>query len=404
MGLYRLIPFVLAVPVIVYLYIFLSRIVSLTGGWYNNEESEDHACMNPHLTRKPSKRQLRWYKKKAGRAVILLAAVALMIPALDIWGLWTVILLHIVAASLLVDLIVLLLRIWKKEWSPAWKTIYRSGLIPFAIAALILGYGYFNMHYVIQTEYTVNTEKHIREEGYDVLFLSDLHFGTTMDADDLQEVCSRMEETQPDLVILGGDIVDENSTLDQVREAFAALGQIDSTYGTFYVYGNHDKGRYRPDCDFTAEELADAAESAGVRILEDETVRLGDALTLTGRRDRSDASMDGIVREDAETLLEGTEEGAFHIMADHQPRGMEENAEAGYDLMLSGHTHAGQIWPVGLFTTLLDKETINYGEERFGTMEAIVSSGIAGWGYPLRTGKHSEYVLVHIEGHSSSGL
>ena len=52
MGLYRLIPFVLAVPVIVYLYIFLSRIVSLTGGWYNNEESEDHACMNPHLTRK----------------------------------------------------------------------------------------------------------------------------------------------------------------------------------------------------------------------------------------------------------------------------------------------------------------------------------------------------------------
>ena len=157
MGLYRLIPFVLSVPVIVYLYIFLSRIASLTGGWY---------------------------KKKAGRAVILLAAVALMIPALDIWGLWTVILLHIVAASLLVDLISLIIRIWKKEWSPAWKTIYRSGLIPIAIAALILGYGYFNMHHVIQTEYTVNTEKHIREEGYDVLFLSDLHFGTTMDAAD----------------------------------------------------------------------------------------------------------------------------------------------------------------------------------------------------------------------------
>ena len=67
MGLYRLIPFVLAVPVIVYLYIFLSRIVSLTGGWYNNEESEDHACMNPHLTRKPSKRQLRWYNNEENK-------------------------------------------------------------------------------------------------------------------------------------------------------------------------------------------------------------------------------------------------------------------------------------------------------------------------------------------------
>ena len=138
--------------------------------------------------------------------------------------------------------------------------------------------------------------------------------------------------------------------------------------------------------------------------MEDETLTLGDELTLTGRRDRSDAAMDGIMREDPAELLKGTKDGAFHIVADHQPRGMEENAEGGYDLMLSGHTHAGQIWPVGLFTTLLDKETINYGEERFGTMEAIVSSGIAGWGYPLRTGKHSEYVLVHIEGHSSSGL
>ena len=70
MGLYRLIPFVLAVPVIVYLYIFLSRSVSLTGGWYNNEESEDHACMNPHLTRKSIEPQARWYnnEERADRA------------------------------------------------------------------------------------------------------------------------------------------------------------------------------------------------------------------------------------------------------------------------------------------------------------------------------------------------
>ena len=64
--------------------------------------------------------------------------------------------------------------------------------------------------------------------------------------------------------------------------------------------------------------------------------------------------------------------------------------------MLSGHTHAGQMWPVGLITTLFDKGTVNYGQKLFDNMQLIVSSGIAGWGYPLRTGKHSEYVVIHI--------
>ena len=64
--------------------------------------------------------------------------------------------------------------------------------------------------------------------------------------------------------------------------------------------------------------------------------------------------------------------------------------------MLSGHTHAGQIWPVGLITSLFDKGTINYGQRQVGNLDVIVSSGMAGWGYPVRTGKHCEYVVVHI--------
>lgn len=369
MGVYRWGPFVAAVPLIAYLYVCLYRMAGLTG---------------------------RWREKKAGKAVILACAVALMIPALNVWSVWTVILLHFVAASVLVDLVCLALRIWKRGGNPVWKIIYKSGLIPFAITAVILGYGYWNMHRVIRTEYTVTTQAPIRGEGYEVLFLSDLHFGTTMDGEDLREYCSRMEADQPDVVILGGDIVDEASTLSQVQEAFSILGQMESGYGVYYIYGNHDKGRYREDCDFTEAELTEAAEDAGIRILEDETVLLNDELTLTGRRDRSDAAMEGRMRAEPSALLEGTSAEAFHILADHQPREMEANSEAGYDLMVSGHTHAGQIWPVGVFTALFDKGTINYGRETFGDMEAIVSSGIAGWGYPLRTGKHCEYVLIHI--------
>ena len=72
---------------------------------------------------------------------------------------------------------------------------------------------------------------------------------------------------------------------------------------------------------------------------------------------------------------------------------------AGVDLQLSGHTHAGQIWPVGVFTEL--SGGMNYGIRTYdrlnGTFNIIVSSGIAGWGYPIRTGGHSEYVIIDIK-------
>ena len=102
------------------------------------------------------------------------------------------------------------------------------------------------------------------------------------------------------------------------------------------------------------------------------------------------------MRIGAGALLEGESGEGFHILADHQPNSLKDNALAGYDLMLSGHTHAGQIWPVGLLTELFGRDTRNYGYERIGGMDLIVSSGIAGWGYPFRTGKHCEYVIVRI--------
>ena len=64
--------------------------------------------------------------------------------------------------------------------------------------------------------------------------------------------------------------------------------------------------------------------------------------------------------------------------------------------MLSGHTHNGQIWPLGLIVQALDKGTILYGHEVRGGMDVIVSSGLVGWGYPMRTEGHSEYVTVHL--------
>lgn len=362
---------ILVLPLGIYLYILIRRFLGIF-------------CRD---------RKLRLQKFISAAAAAVTAALSV-----NLFGLWALVVFHIAVIALLIDILRLILKKAGCTFSKAWDLIYRSSVIAVGVTAAIMGYAYVNMHRVIVTRYTVSTEKAIREEGYRIVFLSDLHFGTTMDQEKLKEYCKRMEQEKPDLVVLGGDIVDEATSLQEAGEAFQALAQIGSTFGTYYVYGNHDKGRYSVACDFTPGELAETIRNAGIRILEDETDLLNDELSISGRRDRSDAGMDQMARTPAADLVREAPQDGFHILADHQPREMEEDAAAGYDLMLSGHTHAGQMWPVGLITTLFDKGTVNYGQKAFGDMQLIVSSGIAGWGYPLRTGKHCEFVVVQIGG------
>lgn len=341
--------------------------------------------------------------KAAGRLAALCLSAVAAFPAANIWGVWALVVLHIAGTAAAVDLVRLILVKVFHIKSRKGRILYSSGLIPILLTALILLYGYVNMQHVRENVYTIVTGKELREEGYTAAFLSDLHFGTTMDKEKLSEYCGRIGGNRPDFVILGGDIVDERTDLNQVREAFETLAQIPAPLGIYYVYGNHDKGRYAKDCGFTEDQLREAVTGSGIRILEDETVTLNQELTLTGRADRSDASLSGVMRIGAGALLKGWSDESFHILADHQPNSLKDNALAGYDLMLSGHTHAGQIWPVGLLTELFGRDTRNYGYERIGGMDLIVSSGIAGWGYPFRTGKHCEYVIVRIRTGEDTG-
>lgn len=335
------------------------------------------------------------------RGISIAAAVIVTLPVINLFSFWAMAVLHFAAISAVIDMVRLILRRTglgrtDRRGSKGFQIACQSGAVAISITLAILGYAYFNMHRVLVTEYTVAAGSELREEGYRVIFLSDLHFGTTMDKEQLLKYCREMEDKKPDLVVLGGDIVDEATTLQEVSEAFKALGKIKSTYGTYYVYGNHDKGKYLKKSDFTEEELAETIRKSKVTILEDRTVLLNNELSISGRKDRSDAALDQTPRRSSKELLGDGLQAGFHIIVDHQPRDMDENEEAGFDLMLSGHTHGGQMWPVGLITTLFDHGTVNYGQKSFGDMQLIVSSGIAGWGYPLRTGKHSEFVVIDI--------
>ena len=115
-------------------------------------------------------------------------------------------------------------------------------------------------------------------------------------------------------------------------------------------------------------------------------------LTLAGRDDAAWGNTSNRMHTDE--LLSGADLESFIIVADHQPIEYDECSANGADLELSGHTHAGQIWPVGPLTEL--GGDLNYGLYHKEGMAVIVSSGIAGWSYTIRTGKRCEYVVVHI--------
>lgn len=337
-----------------------------------------------------------WYggglSEKRRKLLAGIAAAAMVLPAGYIWSLWAVVLLYLMLFSLAMDLANHLVKRLSKKPHSRWTALWRTGLVPIVCTALLFSYGYWNMQQIHETDYTVLTQKSIRDEGYRATLLSDLHFGTTMDTEKLQTVCDRISDTKPDFVVLAGDIFDEGTTKGEMLAAVKALGGMQSRCGIYYVFGNHDQNDYVRHKSYTADELRKALTDAGICVLEDERVRIGGDLTLIGRRDRSETD-----REPAAALLQNVNQDDFLILADHQPKDLRESREAGYDLELSGHTHGGQIWPCGIIADLFNPAHVSYGQHTHGNYQLIVTSGVAGWGYAVRTEHHCEYVVIDIK-------
>lgn len=329
-----------------------------------------------------------WVRK--GIPIVFAAGCAL--SSVWILGLGAVLVLHLLAAGIIVDLLNLLgKKLLKSEKAKKnWSILYRSGIIPVLLVAVVMGYGYYNMRQVYRTEYTIETKKPIGQE-LKIVQISDLHMGTVMDEKQLRECCERIEEEQPDILALTGDIFDESTSRREMEAAAEILGQTDTEYGIYYVFGNHDYNNYTKTPYYTQEELRESLEENGIRILEEEAAEVTEDLTVVGRSDNASE------RGDISKLISRVDRNSFILLLDHKPREFAENAEAGIDLQISGHTHAGQIWPTGQLTEWVGGADLNYGWKQIEDFQAVVSSGIAGWGYPVRTGSHSEYVVIKVE-------
>lgn len=306
-----------------------------------------------------------------------------------------IIVLHIVAFYACLQFVGLILRttVGKRYSLQRFKILLHSAVLPIFLTFVVLLAGYFNLHSVEKTHYTVHTEKDIRREGYRVALIADVHFGVSINEKELLEKCKEISSEEPDIVILCGDIVDNATTTKEMYAVFASLGNIKSTYGVYYVYGNHDRPMSLMKSSFTEEELEEVILSNGITILKDQVLSVTDELTIVGREDRSVKD-----RMPLEKLLENVDLNDYILTLDHQPNGYSQNGKLGTNLLLSGHTHAGQMFPINYL-----QEVIPFNDGVYGRYDidsdtvAIITSGFGTWSYPSKTAGPAEYVIVDIK-------
>ncbi|MDD5935486.1 MAG: metallophosphoesterase [Clostridiales bacterium] len=321
-----------------------------------------------------------------------------ILGAINIFSIEFVIVFFLFQMYLLTDVIGLIItKIIKKEKViRGWKRLYCGGILCFVLTFIYLIVGYVNAKNVQTTTYEVHSDKLSQGENLSIAVIGDLHYGTIVNKENLEKYCKQISDNNVDLVLLVGDIVDQNTTNKEVPEAFQILGGTQSTYGTFYVYGNHDMAVSMLNPPIWKYQLEQYITHAGITILEDSSKLINDSIYVIGREDIGYTGKS--TRADISKLTEKLLKDKFWILLDHQPKEIDVAKEHGVDLMLSGHTHGGQLWPVGFFSELLGIDEFTYGDKKIDQFHAIVTSGIGGWGYPIRTGSKAEIVYITVIG------
>ena len=323
----------------------------------------------------------------------VLAWLAALLPLLLTGVFWLrfnvttlfVVLLHLMAAFLLCGLVFFLIR----KLGIISVPYDLEGAAAILLTIVYLGFGWYNGHHVSQTDYRVETAKDIKRD-YRIVEIADSHFGITQTGETFTREMQRVHSLNPDAVVIVGDFVDDDSDRADMIEACKALGELKTTFGVFFVYGNHDNGYYKYR-NFDSQELRAELEKNGVTILTDESVLLDDSLYLVGRRDRSDRG-----RASIDELMAGLDGTKYAVVLDHQPNDFDAEAAAGADLVLCGHTHGGHIFPAGQIGLLMGANDAVYGVSKRGDTSFVVTSGISGWAIPFKTGTFSEFVVIDL--------
>ncbi|MCV3395940.1 metallophosphoesterase [Campylobacter lari] len=219
-----------------------------------------------------------------------------------------------------------------------------------------------------------------------IALLSDVHLGKNLGEDFLKTLIDEINALNADLIIIAGDLIDADiDSLDYIN----LLQNFKSKYGTYYVYGNHE---YYNGFEKISTKLK---ELKNFKVLEDESIDFGD-FTLSGTLDLA-AKRLGFKESNIEKIKTQINQEKVNILITHQPKYVKTYDVSGFDLILSGHTHAGQIFPFSLLVYL--EQGFVHGLYKLSKDSLLyVSSGAGFWGPAVRFLAPSEIALIKLKG------
>ena len=328
---------------------------------------------------------------------ILISAVLVCGITVILWVAWgsmnaIVCIMHLIIFWLISDGIFALI---KKRRKRSLKRYY-AGAVALVFTIGYLGSGWYLAHHVWETDYQIQTDKEVG--SLRVAVFADSHVGTTFHGEGFAEHMKTIEEQHPDVVLIVGDFVDDDTTKEDMIACCKALGELDTTYGVYYVFGNHDKGYYPPEYrGYGGNDLIVELEKNQVHVLQDEVELIADKFYIIGRQDKSEEYAEK--RATMEELTANLDPDKFSIVLDHQPQDYAAQQNVNVDLVLSGHTHGGQLFPLMTIENLtkMTPDDRVYGYEQRENTNFIVTSGISDWAIKFKTGCKSEYLMIDIE-------
>ena len=308
------------------------------------------------------------------------------------------------AIALLIRELIWLLVNKRKEYN---KSLARNITTIFVLAftAFMMIYGINNAHDLRVTNYEIVSEKKSKLDELNIVLISDLHIGYNDGLKEMQDMVDTINNQNPDIVICAGDIFDnEYEAIENPEEMVKILSGINAKYGKYATYGNHDiqekillgftfgNSKKEPVAD---ERMVQFIKDSGFIELYDSYVMVED-IYIYGRPDSHRINFGNKTRLPASDIAKNLDKNKYIICVDHEPGELEQLANAGVDLDLSGHTHNGQFWPGTISIKWFWKNA--YGLKLINNkMTSIVTSGVGLFGFDIRTGCIPEIVNIQLK-------
>ncbi|MBQ4577680.1 MAG: metallophosphoesterase [Clostridia bacterium] len=326
-------------------------------------------------------------------AVMVLGFLRSMLPVSDgikrflrvAGSYWMGIFVYLLLFFLLADLAVLLLNLV--------HPLPRNARFLAASAALLLTlctvtYGFLHARGFVHVSYDIPLEQG-PEDGLRLVLVSDLHLGAVGSEERLESLVEEINGLSPDVICIAGDLFDNDfDAIAHPEAAKARLSRLSAPYGVYACWGNHDAGATLP-------RMEAFLRACGITLLQEEVTAVGGKIQLAGRADGFPIGGADRPRGDWAQVAAQAREDLPLVVLDHNPANIREyGAETA--LVLSGHTHKGQIFPAGLVTKQLF--TVDHGlyrRDETGT-QVVVTSGAGTWGMPMRVGSDCEIVTLNL--------